>query len=190
MTEIHVDNPSEDKLILVDENDREIGSASKEDCHLGNGILHRAFSVFIFNEENKVLMQQRSEEKMLWGRFWSNACCSHPKLGETIDDAAQRRIKEELSIEAELNFLFKFEYQEKFEDIGSENELCHVLIGKCDKEPNVDPNEICDWKYLSIEELTRSIEESPNQYTPWLKIEWSKIIGSHFKEVEKILDTK
>ena len=117
MTEISVDNPSEDKLILVDENDREIGSALKEDCHLGNGILHRAFSVFIFNEENKVLMQQRSEEKMLWGRFWSNACCSHPKLGETIDDAAQRRIKVELSIEAELNFLFKFEYQEKFEDI-------------------------------------------------------------------------
>ncbi len=190
MTERYTDKSCEDHLILVDENDQEIGSALKKDCHIGNGILHRAFSVFIFNEENEVLLQQRSEEKMLWGKFWSNACCSHPKLGETIEDAAQRRIKEELSIEAKLNFLFKFEYQEKFEDIGSENELCHVLIGKCDEEPNFDPNEISDLKYLSIEEMTRSIEESPNQYTPWLKIEWSKIIGPHFNEVKRFLDLK
>ena len=130
-----------EKLILVDEYDQEIGSELKEDCHLGDGILHRAFSVFIFNEKKEVLIQQRSKEKMLWGQFWSNACCSHPHLGESVEDAAHRRTKEELSLETKLNFLFKFQYQEKFRNIGSENELCHVFIGACNEIPNVDPND-------------------------------------------------
>ena len=176
-----------EKLILVDENDQEIGSGLKEDCHLGDGILHRAFSVFIFNEKKEVLIQQRSKEKMLWGQFWSNACCSHPHLGESVEDAAHRRTKEELSLETKLNFLFKFQYQERFGNVGSENELCHVFIGACNNIPNIDPDEIDDWKYLSIDELTRSMKENPDQFTPWLKIEWSKITGSYLGEVQKIL---
>ena len=178
-----------EKLILVDEYDQEIGSELKEDCHLGDGILHRAFSVFIFNEKKEVLIQQRSKEKMLWGQFWSNACCSHPHVGESVEDAAHRRTKEELSLETKLNFLFKFQYQEKFRNIGSENELCHVFIGVCNEMPNVDPNEIDDWKYLPIDDLTQSIENNPDQFTPWLRIEWSKITGEYFGQVQRILET-
>ena len=178
-----------EKLILVDEYDQEIGSELKKDCHLGDGILHRAFSVFIFNEKKEVLIQQRSKEKMLWGQFWSNACCSHPHLGESVEDAAHRRTKEELSLETKLNFLFKFQYQEKFRNIGSENELCHVFIGACNEMPNVDPNEIDDWKYLPIDDLTQSIENNPDQFTPWLRIEWSKITGEYFGQVQRILET-
>ena len=187
VTERITENHTFEKLILVDENDQEIGSELKEECHLGDGILHRAFSVFIFNENKQVLIQKRSKEKMLWGKFWSNACCSHPRLGESIEDAAHRRIYEELSLESELNFIFKFQYQERFGDIGSENELCHVFIGKSDTKPNVDPSEIDDWKYMEIEELTKSIEKTPDQFTPWLKMEWSKIIGTHYDQVQRML---
>ena len=137
-----------------------------------------------------MLIQQRSKEKMLWGQFWSNACCSHPHLGESVEDAAHRRTKEELSLETKLNFLFKFQYQEKFRNIGSENELCHVFIGACNEMPNVDPNEIDDWKYLPIDDLTQSIENNPDQFTPWLRIEWSKITGEYFGQVQRILETK
>tara|TARA_Y100001970_G_scaffold178529_1_gene217392 strand:- start:1880 stop:2425 length:546 start_codon:yes stop_codon:yes gene_type:complete len=179
-----------DRLILVDGSDREIGSALKEDCHLGDGILHRAFSVFIFNDKKEVLLQQRSKEKMLWGKFWSNACCSHPRLGESIEDAAHRRIKEELSLETKLNFLFKFQYKERFGNVGSENELCHVFIGLCNEEPNPDPYEIDDWKYLGMDELTQSIDENPDQFTPWLKIEWLKITEAYSDHIQGMLEVK
>ena len=188
VAEEYSDKSSDETLILVDEHDQEIGTALKEDCHLGDGLLHRAFSVFIFNDKKEVLMQQRSKEKMLWGRFWSNSCCSHPRLGETIGNAAHRRVKEELSLETNLDFLYKFKYQEQFLNIGSEHELCHVFIGKCNQEPKVDSSEISDWKYLSIEELTRSIEENPSEFTPWLKIEWSEIIGKYYDQLERIID--
>jgi isopentenyl-diphosphate Delta-isomerase len=190
VAEEYVDKSSDEALILVDENDQEIGTALKEDCHLGDGLLHRAFSVFVFNDKKEVLMQQRSGGKMLWGKFWSNACCSHPRLGEAIGDAAHRRVKEELSLETNLDFLFKFKYQEQFKNIGSENELCHVFIGKCNQEPKVDSSEISDWKYLTIEELTRSIEENPSDFTPWLKIEWSEMMGTYYDEIERILDAQ
>ena len=190
VAEEYVDKSSDEALILVNENDQAIGTALKEDCHLGDGLLHRAFSVFVFNDKKEVLMQQRSGGKMLWGKFWSNACCSHPRLGEAIGDAAHRRVKEELSLETNLDFLFKFKYQEQFKNIGSENELCHVFIGKCNQEPKVDSSEISDWKYLTIEELTRSIEENPSDFTPWLKIEWSEMMGTYYDEIERILDAQ
>ena len=106
-----------------------------------------------------------------------------------MEDAAHRRTKEELSLETKLNFLFKFQYQEKFGNIGSENELCHVFIGASNEMPNVDPNEIDDWKYLPIDDLTQSIENNPDQFTPWLRIEWSKITGEYFGQVQRILET-
>ena len=190
VAEEYVDKSSDEALILVNENDQEIGTALKEECHLSDGLLHRAFSVFVFNDKKEVLMQQRSGGKMLWGKFWSNACCSHPRLGEAICDAAHRRVKEELSLEINLDFLFKFKYQEQFKNIGSENELCHVFIGKCNQEPKVDSSEISDWKYLTIEELTRSIEENPSDFTPWLKIEWSEMMGTYYDEIERILDAQ
>jgi len=109
-----------DPLILVDEQDNPIGSSEKVDCHLGAGKLHRAFSVFLFNPEGKVLIQQRSPNKMLWGEYWANSCCSHPRLGESTPDAARRRIKVELRADCELRYLYKFVYQADFGEAGPE----------------------------------------------------------------------
>ena len=95
-------------LILVDEHDSALGTRSKRDCHLGDGILHRAFSIFIFNESGDVLLQKRGSKKMLWPEYWSNACCSHPRFGESNLEATQRRLSQELGIETKLEFLYKF----------------------------------------------------------------------------------
>src|SRR6185503_4772968 len=100
----------DEPLVLVNDADEEIGFASKGQCHDGEGLLHRAFSVFLFSPEGEVLLQQRSSQKRLWPGAWSNACCSHPRRGEALDDAMRRRLREELSVEAEVRFLFKFRY--------------------------------------------------------------------------------
>ena len=118
----------EDTLILVDENDKEIGYLPKEKCHDGNGKLHRAFSMYVFNG-NKLLIQKRSNKKRLWPGFWSNSCCSHPRKGEDIFDAVKRRLKEELGIECEPKLLFKFVYNASYEGEGSENEYLYVFSG-------------------------------------------------------------
>ena len=101
---------SNEELILVDEQDREIGCKSKSDCHIGNGILHRAFSIFIFNTNNEVLIQKRSSEKLLWPSCWSNACCSHPRYGEPMKTAVVRRLVQELGFNCPLIFLYKFQF--------------------------------------------------------------------------------
>jgi isopentenyl-diphosphate delta-isomerase len=116
----------DENLVLVDESDRVVGHLSKGACHDGEGVLHRAFSLFVFNREGQLLLQQRSEKKRLWPLFWSNTCCSHPREGETMDEAVHRRLHEELRMTSELEFLYKFQYQASYEDIGSENEICWV----------------------------------------------------------------
>jgi isopentenyl-diphosphate delta-isomerase len=162
-------------LILVDEQDNETGSCEKTDCHLGDGKLHRAFSVFLFNPEGKVLIQQRNENKMLWGGYWANSCCSHPRLGESTPDAAHRRIKEELGVECELSYLYKFVYHEKFGDIGSEYENCWVFAGKFKGTLQADLEEISDWRFVTPDELTAEIAANGDIYSPWLKLEWERI---------------
>ena len=112
-----------EELILVDASDNELGFLGKEECHDGDGILHRAFSLFVFNTHGELLLQKRSAEKRLWPLFWSNSCCSHPRKGESMQVATHRRLQEELSIEASLEFIFKFSYRAQFGDFGSENEL-------------------------------------------------------------------
>ena len=105
-------------LILVDENDRVVGHLSKGLSHDGEGALHRAFSLFVFNREGEFLLQQRSAGKRLWSLFWSNSCCSHPREGETMDEAVRRRLLQELRLESNLQFLYKFQYQASYKDIG------------------------------------------------------------------------
>ena len=112
-----------ERLILVDPNDTDIGSMTKLDCHQGDGVLHRAFSVFVFNSRGDTLLQQRSKLKMLWPGYWSNACCSHPRVGEDAKEAAHRRLKQELGLSMELSFLYKFQYQAHFANIGSESSV-------------------------------------------------------------------
>lgn len=167
-------NPA-DILVRVDADDREIGYLSKELCHRGAGLLHRAFSVFLFDSRGQVLLQQRSAAKPLWPLHWSNSCCSHPRRGEDVEQAAHRRVREELGMRCELEFLYKFEYQASFGDIGSEHELCWVFAGFSDDAPRTDPTEIAAWRQLSTTELSAEIAATPQRFTPWLQLEWAQI---------------
>jgi isopentenyl-diphosphate delta-isomerase len=167
---------SEDEcLILVDLNDNETGVLSKAECHDGEGILHRAFSVFLFNQEGKLLLQQRASGKRLWPLFWSNTCCSHPRQGETIEVAAERRLQDELNAHAALEFVFKFSYQAKFEKSGAENELCHVFLGLLDDEATANETEIEALRFISADQLEDEFRMNPKSFTPWFKMEWQRL---------------
>ena len=168
--------PKKEILILVDEEDNEIGYEEKVACHLGEGKLHRAFSIFIFNDKNELLIQKRSDKKMLWGGFWTNSCCSHPRKGESLEEATHRRLKEELGFDCKLKQIFKFPYHAKFRDIGSEREIDHVFVGRYSGVVNPNPEEVSDWKWISIEDLKRDVEENSDKYTPWFKIALGRVI--------------
>ncbi len=170
-----------DQLILVDEDDQPIGTISKTAAHLGEGALHRAFSVLIFNRKGELLLQQRSADKPLWPLYWSNSCCSHPKPNETVIEAAQRRIKEELGFDCEAEYLYKFTYRAQYRDIGYEHEVCHVLAGFSNQTVNANPQEVADWRYISAEDLSSEIEANPDSFTPWFKMEWQQIKAEHLK---------
>ena len=173
-----VSNASE-QLILVDDNDREIGFKAKNDCHLGKGVLHRAFSIFVFNAENELLLQQRSPSKMLWPNYWSNTCCSHPRKGEAMQDAVVRRLKQELGFECPLTFLYKFKYQAQFGAIGAEHEYCWVYYGRYDGAVDVNVNEIAAWRWVNVEALERELAVTPDRFTPWFKMEWVHIKANY-----------
>lgn len=166
---------SDDLLILVDGDDNILGYETKEKCHQGEGLLHRAFSIFIFNRNKELLIQKRSGLKPLWPLYWSNSVCSHPRKGESDLEAAHRRLKEEINIDVPLRFLFRFQYQASFKEVGSENELCSVYIGITEAPIRANPEEIAEWKYIDLEELDRDMEAHPDVYTPWFKIEWQRI---------------
>lgn len=165
----------EEILILVNEQDEATGTASKLDCHLGAGRLHRAFSIFLFNDAGELLIQQRSPRKMLWGEYWANSCCSHPRAGEDVRDAAVRRLQEELGMQSELRFLYKFVYQAKFGDIGSEYENCWVFAGHAAGLPVIDPAEIADWRFIAPAELSRELAAHKIPFAPWFRLEWERI---------------
>jgi isopentenyl-diphosphate delta-isomerase len=176
-------------LILVDRHDKVLGYKTKVECHKGTGILHRAFSIFIFDSRKQLLIQQRSMQKLLWPLFWSNSCCSHPRKGETYEDAVNRRLLEELGIETQLVYLYKFVYQARFENIGSEYELCSVYLGSSDQPPVVNPNEIADWKYIAPEQLDEHMALNPDDYSPWFKMEWHSIRTEYIDRFEKFLSS-
>lgn len=165
----------QERLILVDEHDRECGVASKTECHRGRGLLHRAFSVFLANPRGEILLQQRGPQKPLWPGFWSNSCCSHPRPGEAVDAAARRRVREELGVDCDLEFLYKFEYQADFGEVGAEHEYCWVFFGRSSGQIAADPDEIAAWEYVRPEEITRRIAADEARFTPWMKMEWQRI---------------
>jgi isopentenyl-diphosphate delta-isomerase len=169
-----------DALILVDETDRDLGFLSKTLCHEGRGVLHRAFSLLIFNESGELLIQQRAASKRLWPMYWSNSCCSHPRGNETMETATRRRLYEELGIACPLHFLFKFQYQAQFDANGAENELCSVFVGRCRDPIMANSEEIVDWRWISPEALQRDIAaEGGRTFTPWFMMEWSRIWRDH-----------
>lgn len=167
---------SEDEmLILVDESDRVVGHLSKGACHDGEGVLHRAFSLFVFNRDGELLLQQRSPGKRLWPLYWSNSCCSHPREGETMGGAVRRRLQQELGLESDLQFLYKFQYQASFEDIGSENEMCWVYIGVTSDEARPNPNEVEDHRWVTSAGLDEEMSTTPEIFTPWFQKEWQRV---------------
>jgi len=162
-------------LILVDKDDKEAGNLSKAECHDGDGILHRAFSVFLFNDQGELLLQQRSAEKRLWPMFWTNTCCSHPRQGESMGLATERRLQQELNTGSALEFIYKFEYQARFGDLGSEHELCSVYLGRLQREAIANDVEIAALRFLSADELRQEIDGDPERFTPWFKMEWQRL---------------
>jgi len=172
-----------DSLILVDEADHGVGHLSKEMCHAGRGVLHRAFSLLIFNGRGELLLQQRSASKRLWPMYWSNSCCSHPRRAETMEAAIHRRLHEELGLHCALHFLFKFQYQAQFDATGAENELCSVFIGRSADSVKINAHEILAWRWVSPEALQAEMEDGAGNFTPWFKLEWIRIWRDHRAEV-------
>jgi len=169
-----------DALILVDAADRAVGQLSKARCHEGRGILHRAFSLLIFNGAGELLIQQRAPSKRLWPLYWSNSCCSHPRSGESMEAATRRRLLEELGIACPLQFLFKFEYQAQFDATGSEHEMCSVFIGRCSDPVAADPHEILAWRWADPEALQTELTlQEGVKFTPWFRMEWTRIWRDH-----------
>lgn len=156
-------------LILVNEQDIQIGVQDKLSVHL-EGLLHRAFSIFIFNSKSELLLQQRANGKYHSPGLWTNTCCSHPRPGERTLDACNRRLHEEMGMRAELQFSFSFLYQFEFTNGLTEHEYDHVFIGQTDQLPEINPDEVQGWKYISIADLEKEIGFNPELYTPWLKI--------------------
>ena len=164
-----------EELILVDADDDPIGHLSKDLCHDGHGILHRAFSLFILNEHGELLLQQRSAGKRLWPGYWANSCCSHPRRGETMEQAIERRLLQELGMRSELQYLFKFQYQADYLDLGAEHELCWVYHGTSRDPVRANRKEVAAWRFIAPSELDEEIGAHPERFTPWLKLEWVRV---------------
>lgn len=166
-----------EQLILVDENDVCVGTMEKLAAHEGGGVLHRAFSVFIFDEQGRVLLQQRAAGKYHFGGLWTNACCSHPRPGEEVAAAARRRLREEFGFETTLEKSFSFLYHAHDAESGlSEWEYDHVFIGRWQGIPKPNPDEIADWKWLSPAELRADVEANPRHYTPWFRLAFERAL--------------
>lgn len=172
-----------EELILVDTDDEETGYLEKAACHDGAGVLHRAFSLFLFNDDGELLLQQRGKSKRLWPGFWSNTCCSHPRRGESMQVATRRRLRDELNIEAQLEFVYRFSYQASFDESGSENELCHVYLGKLKGVAKPNDSEIESVRFISADELAAEFDALPESFTPWFKMEWQDLLYEHSEKL-------
>lgn len=170
-------------VILVNENDECIGYMEKIEAHQ-KALLHRAFSVFIFNSKKELLLQQRAYHKYHTPGKWTNTCCSHPQKGETTIYAANRRLIEEMGLSVNLQFLFKFTYIAPFDNTLTEHEIDHVFIGYSDELPNINKDEVNDFKYASIENILEDMNINPQDYTPWFRIileKYNSYIENHLK---------
>ncbi len=155
-------------VILVDTNDQVIGKMEKLKAHQ-LGELHRAFSIFLFNDNKELLLQKRASNKYHSANLWTNTCCSHPTPSEHLTTTAQNRLIEEMGLTTSLQPLFSFIYKTEFENGLVEHELDHVLIGNANASPLPNPSEVSDWRYASLEQITKEIESNPNKYTFWFK---------------------
>ncbi len=163
----------EEQVILVNENDEQIGLMPKMEAH-EKGVLHRAFSVFIFNDKNELMLQQRALEKYHSPGLWTNTCCSHQRNGETSLQAGVRRLEEEMGFVTTLKETTSFIYKAPFDNGLTEHELDHILVGHFDEDPKINEDEVASWKWMPLEEVKTDIEENPQLYTAWFKIIFDK----------------
>ncbi len=159
----------EEKVILVDEQDRVLGTMPKLEAH-EKAVLHRAFSVFILNDKGELLLQQRAHDKYHSPGLWTNSCCSHQREGESSLDAGKRRLKGEMGMTAELTELFTFIYKAPFDNGLTEHELDHVLLGYSNATPNINPEEVADYTWETLAAVQKGLEAHPDRYTAWFKI--------------------
>lgn len=157
-------------VILVDGNDRPIGTEEKTRCHLPDGRLHRAFTALLFDAGGRLVLARRARGKMLWPGDWDGTFASHPREGETYVSAGQRRMPEELGIGGSLEYVNKFEYHARYRDVGSENEICATLVGTVGQEISPVPGEIDEVRAVSAAELLEEVEAEPGSYCPWMLI--------------------
>lgn len=158
-----------ENVILVDANDRAIGTMEKMEAHR-KGLLHRAFSIVLFNDEGKMLLQKRSRDKYHSSGLWTNACCSHPLPAERMEDATRRRLMEEMGIDLQPTFSHKFIYRAQLDNNLTEYELDHVFLGTFNGTPDINVKEVEDWKYADLQWLREDIKKNPAAYTEWFKL--------------------
>jgi isopentenyl-diphosphate delta-isomerase len=174
---------TEERVILVNENDEQIGTMPKMEAH-EKAVLHRAFSVFILNEKNEIMLQQRANHKYHSPLLWTNTCCSHQREGETNIQAGTRRLFEEMGFVAELKELFHFIYKAPFDNGLTEHELDHVMIGFYKDAPIINPDEVESWKWMKIDDIKNDMIFNPQIYTVWFKIIFDEFY--HYLEDHKI----
>lgn len=158
-----------ESVVLVDAYDNEVGTMEKMEAH-EKGILHRAFSVFVFNSNDELLIHRRALEKYHSGGLWTNTCCSHPRPGEELSSAAHRRLVEEMGFDCELHHAFSFIYHAELDKGLAEHELDHVFVGVFNGEPNINKDEVCEWRYVGLTELSEEMQNHPEIFTEWFKI--------------------
>ena len=165
----------EDYVILVNEKDEELGVREKLQAHL-DGVLHRAFSIFLFNDDGALLLQQRHPNKYHSGGLWSNTCCSHPRPGELVEAAAHRRLREEMGVACDLRRLFEFVYRSKFEHELYEHEYDHVFVGRYNGVPAPNRAEVASWRWTEAEALRKDVADRPDRYTYWLRLILDRVL--------------
>ncbi len=169
-----------EKLIIVDENDNQISTGEKLKIHR-QGILHRCFSIFVFNSEGNLLLQKRSRSKYHSGGLWTNTCCSHPRAGEAIEIEVHRRLKEEMGFDCNLKELFSFIYKAELDNNLTEYEYDHVFSGVYDGEIIANPEEVEDFRWIKPALLLKEINSEPKRFTVWLPIALKKIIELNYR---------
>ena len=169
------------KVVLVDENDKETGLEDKLKAHQNGAKLHRAISIFVFNSKGETLLQQRAMTKYHSTGQWSNTCCSHPYPGESIEAAAHRRLQEEMGFDCTMHEAFAFTYRADVGNGLTEHEYDHVLFGRYDGDPRLNSEEAMGYKWILLGDLKAEIQEAPDCFTPWLKIVLDRVIAAHGK---------
>ncbi|MBR9915320.1 MAG: isopentenyl-diphosphate Delta-isomerase [Algicola sp.] len=164
---------TEERVILVNEHDEPIGTMPKMEAH-EKALLHRAFSVFVFNNKNELMLQQRAKHKYHSPLLWTNTCCSHQRVGESNIEAGKRRLMEEMGFVTELKETTSFIYKAPFDNGLTEHEYDHIMVGQFNEAPNINPYEVEAWKWMSLEAVKTDMEQHPEIYTAWFKIIFDK----------------